>query len=262
MSVHQSSALSGVPCFVSLGGNLGDVAATMRAAVSQLECIAGIQIGALSTVYRTRPVGEHAGNRFSNAALELTTILEPRELLQQLQQVETRLGRVRERYFGPRIIDLDILFYGAQVVDQPTLRIPHPACWYRRFVLDPLSEISPSLMHPEHQLSVEQLRNQLLDRPLSVGVVGGEPRLREAVCGQLDSEYGSGRIGLFDHPAQWEATAPRIIIWLGPSETDACTVAFESLPVRQRLDATVHPCSPFQFAVDVVAAALPAGSGE
>ena len=254
MSAHQSHGPAGVPCYLSLGGNLGDVAATMRAAVDQLNSIPEIQTGRLSSIHSTRPVGAQAGPRFSNAALELTTRLEPLALLEQLQRVETQLGRVRERHFGPRTIDLDILFYGGQLIDHPRLRIPHPACWYRRFVLDPLMELSPEFVHPEQQLTILQLRDQLLERPLSVGIVGGELQLRTDVCDQLRAEYGPEQLLVFDDPAQWQS-APAIIIWLGSSPDDA-GLGLNRLPVRQCLDATVHPCSPIQFALDTVASAL------
>jgi len=257
MRDEQACDLSGTPCVVSLGGNLGDVPAAMREAVSQLDQLDGIQVGRLSSIHRTSAVGEHAGNHFSNAALHIRTRLDPQALLEQLQQVETRLGRVRDRYFGPRTIDLDILFYGSQVIERPTLSIPHPACWFRRFVLDPLVEIAPGLLHPGQQLSVKQLRDRLLVRPLSIGVVGGDSIRRATVCDRLRSGYDSGRLRLFDHPAQWGSVPPTIIIWMGWSQDDTRGVDFESLPVGLRVNATGRPCGPSQCVLDVVASALP-----
>jgi len=257
MRDEQACDLVGTPCVVSLGGNLGDVPDAMREAVRQLDELDGIQVGRLSSIHRTSPVGEHAGSEFSNAALCITTGLDPQALLERLQQVETRLGRVRDQYFGPRTIDLDIVFYGSQVVESPTLSIPHPACWFRRFVLDPLVEIAPGLLHPTQQLSVKQLRDRLLVRPLPIGVVGGHGTQRTAVCDRLRSAYDSGRLQLFDHPAEWGSLPPAIIVWMGWSPDDTPGVAFESLPDGRRVNATDRSCPPAQFVVDVVASALP-----
>ncbi len=131
--------------YVGLGANLGDREATMRHAIDLL----GDEVVAVSTFRETDPVGYEDQPRFLNAAVALETALTPRELLDQLLAVERQLGRTREgpRY-GPRTIDLDLLLYGDEIVDEPGLRVPHPRLAERRFALEPLFELDPGLIIP------------------------------------------------------------------------------------------------------------------
>jgi 2-amino-4-hydroxy-6-hydroxymethyldihydropteridine diphosphokinase len=127
--------------YIGIGANLGDREATMRRA---LELLAGegVEVVAVSTFRETDPVGYVDQPRFLNAAAALETELSARELLDRLLAVERKLGRTREgpRY-GPRTIDLDLLLYGDEVVDEPGLRVPHPHLAERRFALEPLAEL-------------------------------------------------------------------------------------------------------------------------
>jgi 2-amino-4-hydroxy-6-hydroxymethyldihydropteridine diphosphokinase len=131
--------------YVGLGANLGDREATMRRAIDLL----GEEVVAVSTFRETDPVGYEDQPLFLNAAVALETPLTPRELLDRLLAVERELGRTRDgpRY-GPRTIDLDLLLYGDQIVDEPGLRVPHPRLAERRFVLEPLFELEPALVIP------------------------------------------------------------------------------------------------------------------
>jgi 2-amino-4-hydroxy-6-hydroxymethyldihydropteridine diphosphokinase len=134
--------------YIGIGANLGDREATMRRA---LELLAGegVEVVAVSTFRETDPVGYIDQPRFLNAAAALETELSARELLDRLLAVERKLGRTREgpRY-GPRTIDLDLLLYGDEVVDEPGLRVPHPYLAERRFALEPLAELDPGLAVP------------------------------------------------------------------------------------------------------------------
>jgi len=105
---------------------------------------------AVSTLRLTDPVGYEEQPRFLNGAVELETELSPRELLQRLLEIERRLGRVRDAgpRFGPRTIDLDLLLYGDETVDEPGLTVPHPRLAERRFALEPLAELDPGLEIP------------------------------------------------------------------------------------------------------------------
>lgn len=159
-------------CLLSLGGNQGDVTQTFDLAVQRLAESPKVVVQDRSGRHRTKAVGVDAGDEFFNAALLIHTSLSPLELLDLLQAVETELGRERSVRWGPRTLDLDLLFYGSEILREPRLRVPHPACSYRRFVLDPLVEIAPDFEHPEKKVSISELRRRLLVRPLPVSVLG------------------------------------------------------------------------------------------
>lgn len=131
-----------VGIFIALGSNLGDRAANLRAA---LECLAQsgeIRLRRCSSVHETEPSGGPAGQgKYLNAAAEVATELPPRGLLARLLAVETALGRVRRERDGPRTIDLDLLVYHRERIDEPGLVVPHPRMWRRSFVLEPLAEL-------------------------------------------------------------------------------------------------------------------------
>ena len=135
--------------FVGLGANLDQREETLLRAVELLAAEDGVEVVALSSVRETDPVGVEDQPRFLNAAALLETTLEPRELLDVLLRIERELGRVRDgTRWGPRVIDLDLLAYGSEVVDEPGLRVPHPRLHERRFALEPLVELDPDLELP------------------------------------------------------------------------------------------------------------------
>lgn len=135
--------------YICLGANLGDREGSLRRALELLDARAGIRVARVSSLRETEPWGPVAQPAFVNAAAELETSLEPRELLEALLAVERGLGRVREgpRY-GPRTIDLDLLVYGDAIVAEPGLELPHPRLHERRFALEPLAELDPALVVP------------------------------------------------------------------------------------------------------------------
>jgi 2-amino-4-hydroxy-6-hydroxymethyldihydropteridine diphosphokinase len=136
--------------FVGLGSNLGDPEGQIRWALRLLEAEDGIELVAVSTLRETDPVGYEDQPRFLNGAAEIETSLGPRLLLERLLAIERRLGRARGEgpRFGPRTIDLDLLVYGDEVVDEPGLAVPHPRLHERRFALEPLVELDPALELP------------------------------------------------------------------------------------------------------------------
>jgi 2-amino-4-hydroxy-6-hydroxymethyldihydropteridine diphosphokinase len=146
--------------FVGLGANVGDREATIRRAVELLDATAGIEVVAVSTLRVTDPVGYADQPRFLNGAAALVTGLAPRALLDRLLAVELELGRVRGEgpRFGSRTIDLDLLLYGSEVVDEPGLVVPHPRLAERRFVLEPLHELDPRLRLPDGRRVSELLQ--------------------------------------------------------------------------------------------------------
>jgi 2-amino-4-hydroxy-6-hydroxymethyldihydropteridine diphosphokinase len=135
--------------YIGLGANLGDRAATLRAALEQLAAEPEIEVVAVSAFRETEPVGIVDQPRFVNAAAAVDTPLSPRELLDRLLAIEQRLGRTREGpRFGPRTVDLDLLLYGAEEIAEPGLRVPHPRLHERLFALEPLADLDPQLVVP------------------------------------------------------------------------------------------------------------------
>jgi len=133
--------------YLSLGSNLEDRAANLRAAVAQLE--AAGRLLAVSALYETQPVDIPDQPWFLNCVAAVETDMTPRELLNLALRVEAEMGRLRMREKGPRKIDIDVVLFGDRIVDEPGLKIPHPAMHQRRFVLEPLVEIAPEARHPE-----------------------------------------------------------------------------------------------------------------
>ncbi len=134
---------------VGLGANLGEREETLRRALELIAQTAGTEVVAVSSFRETDPVGHLDQPRFLNAAAELETSLTPRGLLEALLALERELGRTREGpRFGPRTVDLDLLLYGAVLLDEPGLTLPHPRLHERRFALEPLVELDPELVVP------------------------------------------------------------------------------------------------------------------
>ena len=136
--------------YVALGSNLGDRETTIRAALAELAATPGVEVAAVSRLIETDPVGDVEQPRFLNGAAAVDTSLAPRPLLELLLAVERRFGRERAGApaHGPRTLDLDLLLYESAEIDEPGLRIPHPRLHERRFVLEPLAELDPSLEVP------------------------------------------------------------------------------------------------------------------
>jgi 2-amino-4-hydroxy-6-hydroxymethyldihydropteridine diphosphokinase len=134
--------------YVALGANLGNPAATVRAAFAALANLPESRVVRTSSLYRTAPVGILEQPEFVNAVAELATTLPPEALLDALLEVEQRFGRVRAERNGPRTLDLDVLLYEDRQLDLPRLTLPHPRLHLRAFVLYPLAEIAPGLRLP------------------------------------------------------------------------------------------------------------------
>ena len=139
-----------VTAFVGIGSNLGEPERQIAAALDQLAAEEGIELVAVSCLSETEPVGYLEQPNFLNGAAHIETELPARELLKRLLAIESRLGRVRGEgpRFGPRTIDLDLLVYGDERIDEPGLTVPHPRLAERRFALEPLAELAPGLEIP------------------------------------------------------------------------------------------------------------------
>jgi len=143
--------------YLSLGSNLGDRAANLRAAMDRLARVG--KVAAVSSFYETEPVEVTDQPWFLNCAVKLETEKMPKQLLTALLDIERQMGRRRDRKKGPRVIDLDILLFGSSVIQTKGLTVPHPAMHKRRFVLEPLAEIAPDARHPVLKQTIRELRD-------------------------------------------------------------------------------------------------------
>lgn len=149
--------------YLLIGGNLGEKWKNLETARNQLAEKAG-RILSFSSIYETEAWGKTDQPAFLNQVLLLDTPHSPLELLSVINHIESAMGRERLEKFGPRIIDIDILFYDEEIVDEPNLKIPHPEIQNRRFVLAPLSEIAPEFQHPLLKKNVQKLLEECPDR--------------------------------------------------------------------------------------------------
>lgn len=153
--------------FIGFGSNVGDRVDFCDRAVTLLSLLPQSQVRGVSLLYETEPVYDHAqpgDGWFVNGVVELDTDVAPRSLLTILSEIERSLGRDDDNRSGPRTIDLDILFYGQRIIDEPELIVPHPRLHQRRFVLIPLSELDPLWVHPIRQRTVSQMLAESQDR--------------------------------------------------------------------------------------------------
>lgn len=142
--------------FLLIGGNQGNVSDNLGRAIQRISQTCG-EIVARSSIYQTAPWGKTDQPDFLNQALQIRTTLDPIDLLQQLLQIERDMGRERLEKYGPRIIDIDIIFYDQRILDLKDLTLPHPQMANRRFVLAPLAEIAPDFNHPVLERSISSL---------------------------------------------------------------------------------------------------------
>jgi 2-amino-4-hydroxy-6-hydroxymethyldihydropteridine diphosphokinase len=143
---HLETVSMPTTAYLSLGSNLGDREANLRAAIAELEAAGSL---AVSSMYETQPVDVLNQPWFLNCVAALETEMQPRELLNLALRIESDMGRIRTRDKDARNIDIDLLLFDDLVLDEPGLMIPHPAMHQRRFVLEPLVEIAPEARHPE-----------------------------------------------------------------------------------------------------------------
>ncbi len=152
---------SRIRVFIGVGSNLGNREESLRKAAEAIRRIPKTRWLRSSKVLETEPVGGPAQGRYLNAVWEIETGLSPQELLREFLAIETGLGRVRTVRDAPRTLDLDLLFYGTEVLDFPELKVPHPRLQERRFVLEPMAELAPEWQHPVLKQSMKQLLESL-----------------------------------------------------------------------------------------------------
>lgn len=155
--------------FLGLGSNVGDSRQTLRWAVRRVKGLPGTRVVACSALYRTAPVGRPDQDDFLNQVIEIETSLSPRALLVAVLEVEREGGRVRRERWGPRTLDIDVVWYDSVTVSEPDLEIPHPRLEERRFVLEPLSELAPDLLLPSGRTIGEALARVAVQRVEKLG---------------------------------------------------------------------------------------------
>ena len=142
--------------YLGLGSNLGDREQNIRTAIQHLNA-AQVTVDKLSPIYETEPEGVQEQGLFLNAVVEVSTEMRPLQLLQVINKIEALMKRTRTIRNGPRVIDIDILFYQSAVVQSPELTIPHPRLYQRRFVLAPLADLAPNWRDPVSKKTITEL---------------------------------------------------------------------------------------------------------
>jgi len=148
--------------FLLLGSNLGDRKLFLKQAVDHIEAEIAPVVN-LSSVFETQSWGKTDAPDYLNQVIQLHTSLPARVLLEKILAIEILLGRERKEKWGSRTIDIDILFYGDEVIDEPDLQVPHPELHKRRFTVEPLAEIAAAFVHPVLHKNILQLKNELID---------------------------------------------------------------------------------------------------
>jgi|YelNatPaOPRAMG01_1025707.scaffolds.fasta_scaffold06790_6 2-amino-4-hydroxy-6-hydroxymethyldihydropteridine diphosphokinase len=159
--------------YIGLGANLGNPLKNCQLALEEIGALAETRVVSVSSFYLTSPVGVEEQDDFVNAACEIKTGLGAKELFFALKGIEVKMGRLPTHRLGPRVIDLDILLYGNALIDDPDLKIPHPEMHRRRFVLVPLCEIAPYVLHPLYGITVKGLLDRLENSKERVEILKG-----------------------------------------------------------------------------------------
>jgi 2-amino-4-hydroxy-6-hydroxymethyldihydropteridine diphosphokinase len=150
--------------YIGIGSNLGDRSGYIDQALAALAAVAGVKITALSSIMETAPQGGPSGQgNYLNGAVEISCHLTAQDLLGQLQSIEKQLGRTRGEKWAARTIDLDLLLFGSAIIDQtvPDLQVPHPLMHKRLFVMVPMAQIAPEVIHPRLNLTMKQIKDSL-----------------------------------------------------------------------------------------------------
>ena len=157
--------------FIGIGSNIGDKIENCLIAIDMIDKIKGCSVIKRSSFYKTEPVGFKDQNWFVNCVILIDTIFSPHSLLKKLQKIENVMGRKRKIKWGPRIIDLDILLFDSLIIKDKKLAVPHPLMHKRRFVLVPMNQLAPDLIHPVFNKSIKELLNNIPEDQQSVFLI-------------------------------------------------------------------------------------------
>ena len=148
-------------CYLGLGSNLGDKLQFITKAIDQISKLENVEIKRTSSMIETKPYGKTDQPDFINCVIELDTDLLPEELLKKCLYIENQLGRIRNEKWGPRTIDIDMLFYEDEIIDTELLVLPHPQLHKREFVLISLNELCPDIVHPKLNKKIRDIFMEL-----------------------------------------------------------------------------------------------------
>lgn len=151
--------------YIGIGSNLGDKLFNCRYSIDKINQLPGCHVSAVSAIFKTEPVGVTGQPWYANCVVELSTTQGPSQLLKGLLSIESDMGRIRKKRWEARIVDLDILLFGQEIIESDNLIIPHPLLHKRQFVLEPLYQLAPDLVHPVLKLTMNQLLNKLPKGP-------------------------------------------------------------------------------------------------
>lgn len=203
---------------IALGGNLGDVAEAFRTAARGLSRHAG-ELDRVADQFVTRSVGTSAGPEYHNSALTLWSDLPPEPLLTLLQDLEVAAGRRPGGHWQPRPLDLDLIAYGDIVCETPRLTLPHPAAWYRGFVLEPLAQVAGDWVHPHRRQTIHALRARFQRRPLRLGIVAGRRSFLDATHSIAHLPRSLVEWHCLERPEDLRTQPVDLVAWLA-EETD------------------------------------------
>jgi len=244
-------------CWIGLGGNQGDVSTTFDCALNMLDLVEKVEIIRESRRLGTVPIGGSSVDvpQYLNSAAEVRIACSLPDFLTTLQRIERNLGRVRTEYWGSRKLDLDLLLHESATCSTTELMVPHPHMWYRRFVLDPLVELAAERIHPEREVTIGELRDRLLVRPLTCGIHGGDAVARETIANTLSEEFA--QVNISPRSGAEPLSVEALSLWLGPAPREPETpTQFEALPSISRFDVRTIPMDAERAIRQILRAAL------
>lgn len=244
-------------CFVALGGNLGDTQAVFAAALSSMERL-GITIEKKSSLYQSAPMGPNAGELFLNAIVQLKYSGSGLDLLAILHQVEAEFQRTRTIHWGPRSLDLDLLAIECEVIDQPAIVVPHPALWYRRFVVEPFAEIAPDWQHPTLNTSAASLLASMNQSCLYLALAEVSKPDCEELSQKLAPRFADGKFSL-SHELRDNTFATLLSAPAIPGRTQPPSPTERVVTVERPGETPLSLDSWHEAAANVLTAALPTG---
>ncbi len=151
--------------YIGIGSNLGDKVNNCLQSIKSIERLPGCHVISRSSTFKTEPDGVTGQDWYANCVIQIKTTQRPSELLRSLMDIESGMGRIRKKKWEARIIDLDILLFNQEIVNTDSLSIPHPLLHKRRFVLEPLAQLAPDLIHPVLKVTIRQLKEELPKGP-------------------------------------------------------------------------------------------------
>jgi 2-amino-4-hydroxy-6-hydroxymethyldihydropteridine diphosphokinase len=215
---------------VAFGANLGDPARMFAAVAAELARIPGVKQVTPSSLYKTAPVGERsAGSEYVNGCLRIATELSARELFARLQDLERAFGRTGKGDWAPRAVDLDLVLFGNEVIDEPDLAIPHPRMHYRRFVLEPAAEVAAERLHAclGKTLGALNAAVSAIERRVEGGnlaIVSFDESVARKSIERLDGRFGQSLFERQTRTTEEVAETSVVCTFLSPEESEECYV--------------------------------------